>query len=192
MFDIRKIQNIKNTNFRNIRSTLLLFLMTLMALMSFSNTAMAQNCWTSVGSAGVVRQGDLRIVALDDDTMAVNRHQSGTVNAVFNITDVGRLHGRSCLTLSARLADTGNSSQVLLRLRKLNIRTGQAANIIVLDSNNFAKSGVAQHREVFQRNAGKLDFRKNVYHIVAELRKTRPNGNPLVRALQLCASTCID
>lgn len=146
-------------------------------------------CWTSVGSAGSVDEADLDLVDLSTDTAAVRGSASqGTVDIVYNVTAVPGVFSGEChaKTLSARIADTGPESQVLLRLRRLNIANGQTADLIQLDSDEFPTSSVAQKRDASEELDSDFDFQRNVYHVVVELRKIGPAGNPLVRAIQIC------
>ena len=151
-------------------------------------------CWTTVGSTGTVDEADLGIVNLGADTVAVNSAiGTSTVNVRYNVTAVeGIFSGfHEGHTLVARMADNGVSSQVTVKLIRVNIANGVSTVLGQLDSNSYVPSTVAQRREKLINVCGtspdwEFDFRNNVYVVDVALIKSGAEGNPLLRAVQIC------
>ncbi|WP_191057725.1 hypothetical protein [Geminicoccus harenae] len=154
-------------------------------------TAAAQSsCWTTVGSAGAVDEADLSQVALNSsDTAILPRVLAGTVDTRYNVVAVPGIFGGTLNSkeMTARIADNGASSRVVLRFIRQNFVTGVSTIVATLDSNAFAPSAVAQARTVsFNNDAPELDFKNNFYFISATLSKLGSSGNPVVRGIRIC------
>jgi hypothetical protein len=141
-----------------------------------------------------VDEENLAIVALSSNTAAVSSSiASGTVNIRYNVVAVDGIFSgeRNTIRLTARIADNGTASQVIVRLNRQNISTGVKAIVGELNSNDFSPSSVAQKRSIVVNCQGPaFDFENNVYYIEVLLIKTAAGGNPLIRALQICGGLC--
>ncbi len=161
----------------------------ILSLFIFSHVNAQQQCWTSVGSDGTVDEANLNIVALSSNTAAVNTSTTaGTVYIRYNIVATAGLFGGECNSkfLTARYADNGSSAQVIIRLYTFNIKTGVSSMLVELNSNNYVQQTTAQAQTVSW--AGSFNFSTNVYYIEVMLNKSTTSGNPLIRALQICAA----
>lgn len=167
------------------------FLVLFFFLFCCFNIATAQRqCWTSVGSDGTVDEADLGIVALSSNSAAVNPATiAATIEIRYNVVATAGLFGGECpaKTLTARFADNGSTSQVIIRLHTFHITTGVSTVLAELNSNNFPFSNVAQTRSA--SFSGEFNFQTNIYYIEVQLIKTGTSGNPLIRALQICGVT---
>jgi hypothetical protein len=156
----------------------------------FTTVSAQRHCWTAVGSDGTVDEADLGIVALSSNTAAVKPATiAASVEIRYNIVATEGLFGGECSakTLTARYADNGNSAQVIVRIHTFNIKTGVSSILAELNSNNFPPSNVAQAQTV--SFSGEFNFETNIYYIEVQLSKIGTNGNPLIRALQVCGVT---
>jgi hypothetical protein len=113
---------------------------------------------------------------------------AGTVEIRDNIVAPAGLFGGECNSkfLTARYADNGSSAQVIIRLYTFNIKTGVSAMLVELNSNNYIQQTTAQAQTVSW--PGSFNFSTNVYYIEVQLIKSTTSGNPLIRALQICAA----
>lgn len=161
------------------------------------------SCWTTIGSAGTVDEEDLNTVAVDmNDTGVRSTVANATVNVRYNVVDTISVLGDGTtgpIGLTARLADNGTASQVVVNLRELNVSSGRDTVIASINSNNYPPSTIAQVRTVFVGDiansdgvcADVLDFSRNIYYLDVSLMKTSLGGTPLIRAINICPSQCI-
>lgn len=143
----------------------------------------ANQPWTTVASAGTVDEGDLDEVSLSGGYATVSAAAPSTVMIRYNVVAMDDLFER-CLKMAVRFRDNGALSQVIVRLKRLNLLTGFTATLLTLDSNTFGPNAAYQLQAVGSCDLT-LDFGVNAYFIEAELKKTGANGNPGLAAIKV-------
>jgi hypothetical protein len=148
--------------------------------------------WTSVASAGTVDEGDLDAVSLDG---AVAQHAGAagqTVTIRYNVVAVDGLSVRGIL-MTAKFRDSGDSTQVVLTLKRHSLLGGGTSTVLTLDSNDFLPSPSFQTRQVDDCSAD-FDFVHNAYYIEAQLVRRATSvpsiARPALSALQLAGTIC--
>jgi hypothetical protein len=145
--------------------------------------------WTTVGSTGVVDDGDL---ALFDFVGAEARIKStGPAGSVLNLRyNVVALEGFTGLNQGywrVRFRDNGTGARVRLQLRQANT-TGTTSTLATFDSNTYpAQVGYQTQAECI---ALSWDFADGPFFIDAELTKSSAAGVPAVSAIIIDNGPC--
>ena len=172
---------------KSVKTPLHFAVLVVMALLFLSpGLSMAQQPWTTVGSAGTVDEDDLSSVELADGEVTTTRGtREATINIRYNIVAVADLVGPTQFRLAARFLDTGPDTQVLLHLKSYNLQTGVTTTIATFDSNDF-RGGSYQTRGicVFPN----FDFETDGYFIDAELIDTKVVSRPGLGMIQISSA----
>ena len=138
--------------------------------------------WTTIGSAGVVMTGGVTAAgtaAVLDDNFAVVRYNVVAVDGLF-ATDGPLI---TSTVMAARFLDPGNSSRVIVRLKKTNLATSATSTLLTIDSNTFASSNVYQTQSV---SCGEgFDFARYAYHVEVTLSRTAANASAGIASMQI-------
>lgn len=178
------------TRYGKTRMILIAAVVVLAVLACAPHASAQSRCWTTVGSAGTVDEADLGVVNISGDHTAVRGDVDGaTVDIRYNVVAVGGVFGgeRNSKTMTVRFVDNGDDARVVVELRELDLLSGSFRTLAELDSNEFPPHFQAQARRIdFNCGGEEFDFNDKVYYIAVELVKTGPDGNPLLRGIDLC------
>lgn len=91
----------------------------------------------------------------------------------YNIVAVGGLfQSGDNIRMKVRFLDTGNDSQLLLKLVEINLQSGVATTRMTFDSNLYAASSSYQEQELLTSSWSEFDFSQNAYYIEATLTRS--------------------
>jgi len=74
--------------------------------------------------------------------------------------------------MKVRFLDTGDDSQLIVKLIELNSQSGVATTRLTFDSNLFAGSSSYQEQEALTSSWSEFDFSQNVYYIEATMTRS--------------------
>ena len=149
--------------------------------------------WTSVGSTGVVDDGDLNDVYQSLSRAGIKWSTPGGTSAYirYNVTAIdGLVNKLDGYRLGMRFRDNGNG-RVYARLIEHNKDTGAHFVRMWLDSNTFPAAAGFQYRsKVTCWPAWSFNFSRNAYYIEVYLRKDTTDGLADVSQLRLEPVLC--
>jgi hypothetical protein len=162
-------------------------------LLCHSYAARAQDIerkdWTTVGAVGTVDEADRDKVVINNGQVMMKPEAMGTVHLRYNVVAVDGLFGVPGAELGVLYSDDGPEAQVVVRLKRVNIVTGDITTLLTLNSNNFdAHDSLRLHTD-FDCSL-RFDFYNNAYFIEGTLTKTADSGNPVLAVIQLRGVSC--
>jgi hypothetical protein len=115
-----------------------------------SSQSAAAQIW--IASTGAVDESSISTVRFDGQLAFVRSSlATGTVTLRYNVFPAGDLlkpltHGACCESraLMVRFLDNGSGAQVIVKLKKYNVRTGQLTTLLTFDSNNYPPQSAFQ------------------------------------------------
>jgi hypothetical protein len=114
---------------------------------------------------------------------------TGTLNLRYNVTSVDGLFGGEGVELGVRFRDTGSAAQVVVRLQRYALETGDLTTLLTLDSNEV--SGSEDFQLQTEVDCGlRFNFFPYAYYLDVELRKTDTTGRPALAIMQLASIRC--
>ena len=99
----------------------------------------------------------------------------------YNVVAVeGLSQSGNSVRIKVRFLDTGDNSQLLVKLIELNLQSGVATTRLTFDSNQYAGSSSYQRQEALTSSWSEFDFSQNAYYIEATLTRLflRISGSP--------------
>jgi hypothetical protein len=151
-----------------------------------ASEAWAQGCWTTVGSAGSVDEQDLNIFTVATSIIGIKTTVGqGVLDLYYNVVDEEKLHGGKKTRMTVRYLDNDAASQVVIRLRSVDIATGVEAAIVLFDSNAFPPLGGFQTQSVSVA-VPEFDFTTKAYYLLVKISKAGTAGNPQLQAVRIC------
>lgn len=168
------------------------------ALFIFMTVTCTANAQTWVGATGTVDQSSLLTYEFKGGAAFVRGNTPGKVILRFNVLPVGDLlvpvtqaccEGRA---LWVRFLDNGDGAQVLVKLKRYNVITGDITTLLSFDSNNFPPQPKFQDATPntglgplvnFSFATGPFNGANNeggdsVYFVEATLIRSAPGGSP--------------
>ena len=148
--------------------------------------------WTTIGSAGVAMGGGVThagTAAVLDSSSATVRYNVVAVDGLFATNpDVPFL--ATSTSMAAKFLDPGNSSRVIVRLRRIHLITSATSTLLTIDSNNFAASNLYQNQTV---GCGQgFDFATYAYFVEVTLSRTSDNASAGIASIQIGkANACL-
>jgi hypothetical protein len=150
--------------------------------------------WTAAGVTGIVDDSSAAIRVFNN-TGSVSIKGSvanGTLEIRFPVQTlpVTATPNGACVQMRARLRDTGDGAQVIVRLMRLDITTGTLRSVGEIDTDKEPLLA-GNHYSVYQTclnvpNAFPFDVAQFAYYVQAELIKSSPAGNPGLMVVQIC------
>jgi hypothetical protein len=141
--------------------------------------------WTTIGSAGVAMAGGVThagTAAVLDSNSATVRYNITATEGLF-ATDPDAPFLATSTSMAARFLDPGNTSRVIIRLRRTHLITSATTTMLTIDSNNFAPSNVYQNRTV---GCGQgFDFSTYAYFVEVVLSRTVNNTSAGIASIQI-------
>ncbi len=165
-------------------------MLTFMTVLASPAQAQSPRSWTTVASAGVVDEADINDVSMS--TAGVVQLDAGSESASATIrynvvaTD-GLFDSVADPRMRVRFMDSGNNSQVLVTLYRVNLSTGNHSKLFELDSNDHAASNSFQ-TQTTANCAGTnfdFDFTNYAYYIEAKLIRSGSTGLAKLATIQL-------
>jgi hypothetical protein len=104
----------------------------------------------------------------------------------YNVVAVeGLFQSGDSVSMKVRFLDTGDNSQLLVKLIELNLQSGVATTRLAFDSDQYAGSSSYQQQEALTSSLSEFDYTKNAYYIHATLTRVflRITGSPFARSL---------
>jgi hypothetical protein len=91
----------------------------------------------------------------------------------YNVVAVeGLFQSGDSVRMKVRFLDTGDDSQILVKLIEINLQSGIATTRLTFDSNLFAGSSSYQQQEALTTSWSDFDFGQNAYYIEATLSRS--------------------
>ena len=148
--------------------------------------------WTTIGSAGVAMSGgvtDAGTAAVLDSNSATVRYNVVATEGLFASNPVAPFLATST-SMAARFLDPGNTSRVIVRLRRTHLLTSATSTLLTIDSNNFGASNLYQNQSV---GCGQgFDFSTYAYYVEVTLSRTAANASAGIASIQIGkADLCI-
>jgi len=150
--------------------------------------------WTTIGSAGVAMSGGVT----DAGTAAVLDSSSNSATVRYNVVATEGLFASNpaapflatSTSMAVRFLDPGNTSRVLVRLRRTHLLTSATSTLLTIDSNNFGASNLYQNHSV---GCGQgFDFSTYAYYVEVTLSRTAANAPAGIASIQIGeADLCI-
>jgi hypothetical protein len=141
--------------------------------------------WTTIGSAGVAMGGGVTnagTAAVLDSNSATVRYNVVAIDGLF-ATNPDFPFLATSTSMTARFLDPGNSSRVIVRLKRTDLVTSATSTLLTIDSNNFAASNLYQNQSV---GCGQgFDFSKYAYYVEVSLTRTAENASAGIASIQI-------
>jgi hypothetical protein len=141
--------------------------------------------WTTIGSAGVAMGGGVTnagTAAVLDSNAATVRYNIVATEGLF-ATDPDAPFLATSTSMAARFLDPGNTSRVVVRLRRTHLLTSATSTLLTIDSNNFAASNLYQNQTV---GCGQgFDFSTYAYFVEVVLSRTVDNTSAGIASIQI-------
>ena len=172
-----------------------------LAFAAFAGTLVVHADWTGVGSTGVIDEGDLGKIVLNNDGSATIRSTISSTAAKirFNLVDSPGLHFPAPgaiaggLTFTMRALDNGSGARVIATLKRVSLNgfnqtLPQTTDVLATIDSDLAPPSAAwqtigaQHWSVSTRG---LDFLDHGYVVEVQLIKHDASGTPGVMGVQL-------
>jgi hypothetical protein len=145
--------------------------------------------WTTIGAAGIVDEADQGMEVFRDGWVTMREDMTGTLNLRYNVTAVEGLFGGEGAELGVRFRDNGAKAQVVVRLLRYSLETGDTTTLLTLDSDDFSARAEFQLRTVVDCGL-RFNFFPYAYFMDIELRKTAATGRPVLGIIQLASVIC--
>lgn len=143
--------------------------------------------WSSTGATGTIDTNDLDFARTSGAVvqMANSAPNNARLNVRYNVTAAnGLVNNLGCVLLISRFRDNGDSAQVIAKLKRYNIETGEIKTLLTVNSNNFPNSSAFQLGNEFDCDLT-FDFFQFAYFIDVELIKSGGTGKPALGSLRL-------
>ncbi len=143
--------------------------------------------WSSVASDGTIDTDDLDLARVSGAVvqLANSAPNNATLNVRYNITAVeGVTNNLGCILIIARFRDPNDQTQVLAKLKRYNISTGELRTLLTVNINNFPDSNEFQLGNEFDCSLA-FDFFSFAYFVDVELIKDGSNGKPALGSLRI-------
>ena len=143
--------------------------------------------WSSTGATGTIDTNDLDIARTSGAVvqMANSAPNNARLNVRYNVTaENGLVNNLGCILLISRFRDNGDSAQVIAKLKRYNISTGEIKTLLTVNSNNIPGSSVFQLGNEFDCDLT-FDFFQFAYFVDVELIKSGGTGKPALGSLRL-------
>ena len=141
--------------------------------------------WTTIGSAGVAMGGGVTnagTAAVLDSNSATVRYNVVATDGLFATNPEFPFLATST-SMSARFLDPGNTSRVIIRLRRTNLVTSATSTLLTIDSNDFGASNLYQNQTV---GCGLgFDFSTYAYFVEVALSRTAENASAGIASIQI-------
>lgn len=141
--------------------------------------------WTTIGSAGVAMGGGVTsagiAAVLTADTATV-RYNVVATDGLF-ATDPDFPFLATSTSMAAHFLDPGNTSRVIVRLKKSDLLTSATTTLLTIDSNNFGASNAYQNQAVPCGEG--FDFSRYAYHVEVTLSRTAANASAGIASIQI-------
>jgi hypothetical protein len=141
--------------------------------------------WTTIGSAGVAMGGGVTnagTAAVLDSNAATVRYNVVATDGLF-ATNPDFPFLATSTSMTARFLDPGNSSRVIVRLRRTNLTTSATSTLLTIDSNTFGASNLYQNQTV---GCGEgFDFSTYAYFVEVTLSRTVDNTSAGIASIQI-------
>ena len=170
------------------------------AFASFVGTLVVHADWTGVGSTGVIDEGDLGKIVLNNDGSATIRSTISSTSAKirFNLVDSPGLHFPAPgaiaggLTFTMRALDNGSGARVIATLKRVSLNgfnqtLPQTTDVLATIDSDLAPPSTAWQTIGAQHSARftGLDFLDHGYVVEVQLIKHDASGTPGVMGVQL-------
>jgi len=143
--------------------------------------------WTHTGATGTIDTDDLDIARTSGAViqMANSAPNNATLNVRYNVTaENGLVNNLGCILLISRFRDNGDNAQVLAKLKRYNLSTGEVKTLLTVNSNNFPDDSAFQLGNEFDCDLT-FDFFQFSYFVDVELIKSGSTGKPALGSLRL-------
>jgi hypothetical protein len=143
--------------------------------------------WSSTGATGSIDTDDFDIARTSGAViqMANSAPNNATLNVRYNVTaENGLVNNLGCILLISRFRDNGDNAQVIAKLKRYNISTGEIKTLLTVNSNNFPDSSSFQLGNEFDCDLT-FDFFSFAYFVDVELIKSGSTGKPALGSLRL-------
>ncbi|MEO8078211.1 MAG: hypothetical protein ABI818_17930 [Acidobacteriota bacterium] len=141
--------------------------------------------WTAIGSAGVAMGGGVTnagTAAVLDSSSATVRYNVVAIDGLF-ATNPDFPFLATSTSMTARFLDPGNTSRVIVRLRRTDLVTSATSTLLTIDSNNFGGSNLYQNQTV---GCGQgFDFSTYAYYVEVTLSRTADNASAGIASIQI-------
>lgn len=141
--------------------------------------------WTTIGSAGAAMAGGVThagTAAVLDANSATVRYNIVATEGLF-ATDPDAPFLATSTSMAARFLDPGNTSRVIVRLRRTHLLTSATSTLLTIDSNNFGASNLYQNQTV---GCGQgFDFATYAYFVEVVLSRTVNNATAGIASIQI-------
>jgi hypothetical protein len=143
--------------------------------------------WISTASTGAIDTSDLEIARTSGAVLQLTNSapNNATLNVRYNVLPTpGLINNLGCVLLISRFRDNGDNAQVIAKLKRYRLETGETQTLLTVNSNNFPDDGSFQLGNEFDCDLT-FDFFQFAYFIDVELIKSGSTGKPALGALRL-------
>jgi hypothetical protein len=145
--------------------------------------------WTTIGAVGTVDEEGRNKVVFSNAQAVMKPEATGTAQIRYNVVGVDGLFGVPGAELAVLYRDNGPDTQVVARLKKVNIVNGNITTLLTVNSNNFDASNSLQLQTDHDCSL-RFNFFDNAYFIEVTLTKTAEGGDPALAAIQVRGVNC--